>query len=69
MSLYTDGAMVGAEPPKPTVIVNAGKAQDNFWTVVKWAGAALVLITGYREARQFWREKLGNHDDEEGTEE
>jgi hypothetical protein len=38
------------------------KSGDLWWSVVKWAGAALVILAGYREAQTLYRKYLHRED-------
>jgi hypothetical protein len=59
MGLYRMGSqtVIGADD-RPLININAAKTGDTFWTAVKWIGAGLVLVTGYREAKTFWQRNL-----------
>lgn len=64
MSLYAQG-VVGEVPPHqatPPLIVVREKTSDAWWSVVKWAGAALVILAGYREAQTLYRKYLHRED-------
>ncbi len=72
MSAYRDAIIAGEIEPNrstPIVIVPKEKAQDNFWTAVKWVGAAVTLIVGYREAKSLYKTYLHRQDEEEAAEE
>lgn len=72
MSAYRDAISTErpTSPQQPTIIVNTEKAGDTFWTAVKWIGACVTLVVGYREARTFYeqvRKRSVGHEDEEGS--
>jgi hypothetical protein len=69
MSAYTD-AIAGEQQPvtvgsNPVVIIKKEEVADNFWTAIKWTGAIVTLIVGYREAKQLYKTYLRRQNDED----
>jgi hypothetical protein len=69
MSAYTDAIDVGAEDskksdtkigPSPAVVIYGPQPESGFWKTVRWLGALLTLVVGYREAKRLYEEHWGD---------